>query len=204
MTKRKTVKTIVGTLLGAVIAAAVVFLALFLQFWFSTTNDIEAACLDESQTGATNFYITGDGDLEHYLFAVAQDGDDTKGQELLVFYEQPFAWVKYTKRYTLDVLVAGQPPQEAADIFRFIPNGESHGRIVFYSNNKVGADRGTYTAAFNENGKDYTVTVDYSFSPEQPFICVSAPVNGLDDLKSAEFTSGGQSVYTYIDNGYTE
>lgn len=195
MTKKKTVKIVVGTLLGVVIAAAVVFLALFLQFWFSTTGDIEAACRENSMKSANNFYITGDGDLEHYLFAVAQDGDDTKGQELLVFYEQPFGLTAHTKRYTL-VYQSSQNPQTTVSSYLFTPTWQGEQRMVYFSDNAAQIDKLEYTSVYNLNGKNYTITTDYDLSPYQPFVCVSAPLHLEEEIVNTAGTSAGQTVFT--------
>lgn len=192
----KTRKIAIFVPIGIVLSACVVLLAFFLQFWFSTTNDIEAACRENSVKGATNFYIEKDSDLEHYIFAVSQDGDDEKGQELFVFHEQSFGTFQNTKRYVLEYHT-DQNSQTTVGTYLFTPAQENEERMVFFSDNKEKMDSGKYTSTYNLNGKYYTITVDYELTPYQPFICVSAPLQKEEQITDATFARADTTVFQY-------
>lgn len=59
-------------------------------------------CKENSFKGAESFDINKSSELDGYVLCVSKDGDDSKGQELFIFYEKPFGAIKNTNRYALE------------------------------------------------------------------------------------------------------
>ena len=88
-------------IISAICAALIIALGICVgQFYSSTTASVEKYCKENSFKGATSFDIEQSSELDGYLFCVSKDGDDSKGQELFIFYEKPFGTIKNTNRYT--------------------------------------------------------------------------------------------------------
>lgn len=95
-------KTVI-LIISAICAALIITLGICVgQFYSSTTASIEEYCKENSFKGAESFDIDKSSELDGYVLCVSKDGDDSKGQELFIFYEKPFGVIKNTNRYTLE------------------------------------------------------------------------------------------------------
>lgn len=133
-------------IISAICAALIIALGICVgQFYSSTTASVEKYCKENSFKGATSFDIEQSSELDGYLFCVSKDGDDSKGQELFIFYEKPFGTIKNTNRYTLEY----QSDESGAQLvgsYLFKPRGSDESRMVFYSNNNEKATDFEYTS----------------------------------------------------------
>ena len=90
-------------IISAICAALIIALGICVgQFYSSTTASIDEYCKKNSFKGAESFDIDKSSELDGYVLCVSKDGDDSKGQELFIFYEKPFGAIKNTNRYTLE------------------------------------------------------------------------------------------------------
>ena len=76
-------------IISAICAALIIALGICVgQFYSSTTASIEEYCKENSFKGAESFDINKSSELDGYVLCVSKDGDDSKGQELFIFYEK--------------------------------------------------------------------------------------------------------------------
>lgn len=86
-------------IISAICAALIIALGICVgQFYSSTTASVEEYCKENSFKGAESFDINKSSELDGYVLCVSKDGDDSKGQELFIFYEKPFGAIKNTNR----------------------------------------------------------------------------------------------------------
>lgn len=141
-------------IISAICAALIIALGICVgQFYSSTTASIEEYCKENSFKGAESFDIDKSSELDGYVLCVSKDGDDSKGQELFIFYEKPFGAIKNTNRYTLEY----QSDESGAQLvgsYLFKPRGSDESRMIFYSNNNEKATDFEYTSEYNLDGKD--------------------------------------------------
>jgi len=166
------------------------------QFYSSTTASIEEYCKENSFKGAESFDIDKSSELDGYVLCVSKDGDDSKGQELFIFYEKPFGAIKNTNRYTLEY----QSDESGAQLvgsYLFKPRGSDESRMIFYSNNNEKATDFEYTSEYNLDGKDCKNTVSYSFGENDCVIAISNPLQNEEAVKSASLKKGTKIIYSY-------
>lgn len=190
----KALKLIIILILVALCAFSV---AIFL-FFNSTIASVDEYCQTNSFKNATAFDIQSKDELPNYVFAVSQGGDSVaKGQELFIFEEKPFGIIKNTNRF---VLAYHTNQDEYTDIgaYTFKPFNQNESYLIFYSDNKIGAENGYCITNYNENAKDIKTQITYSVSPSQPFILISNPIKANESVESAYFEDGGKNIiYKY-------
>lgn len=91
-------------IISAICAALIIALGICVgQFYSSTTASIEEYCKENSFKGAESFDIDKSSELDGYVLCVSKDGDDSKGQELFIFYEKPFGAIKIQTDIPLNI-----------------------------------------------------------------------------------------------------
>ena len=150
-------------IISAICAALIIALGICVgQFYSSTTASVEEYCKENSFKGAESFDINKSSELDGYVLCVSKDGDDSKGQELFIFYEKPFGAIKNTNRYTLEYQ-SNESGAQLVGSYLFKPRKSDESRMIFYSNNNEKATDFEYTSEYNIDGKDCKNTVSYSF-----------------------------------------
>ena len=92
-------KTIISVI--CILTAAVLILGGYgIYFLIDTDGDMEKVCIESSSKKSTEFDYISDSKDPHRYYALSLNGDD-KYQELFIFDEQPFLFIKHTGRYHL-------------------------------------------------------------------------------------------------------
>lgn len=180
-----------------VLIALCAFSVAVLLFFNSTIDNIDEYCQSNSFKNATEFDIESRFELPDYIFAVSENGDSKKGQELFIFEEKPFGIIKNTKRF---VLAYHTNQNEHTDIgtctFKTFNQDETY--LIFYSDNRIGATNGYCITDYNENGKSIKTQITYSAAPSQPFVFISNPIKPYESIESAYFEDDSKNiVYKY-------
>lgn len=184
-------------IISAICAALIIALGICVgQFYSSTTASIEEYCKENSFKGAESFDINKSSELDGYVLCVSKDGDDSKGQELFIFYEKPFGAIKNTNRYTLEYQ-SNESGAQLVGSYLFKPRGSDESRMIFYSNNNGKATDFEYTSEYNLDGKDCKNTVSYSFGENDCVIAISNPLQNEEAVKSASLKKGTKIIYSY-------
>lgn len=176
--------------------------ALIASFYHQTIGgNIEDYCTENSFRSADSFVIETSNDINGYIFIVSKNGNESKGQELFVLREKSFGVIKNTKRYVEEYHSSPQANLKVGTYnFKPIVKDEraNTNYLVFYSDNYIGAESGRYITKYNENGKDIKTEVSYSVIPNQPFICISAPLKPFEEVVNAHFENSElERVFTY-------
>lgn len=185
-------------IISAICAALIIALGICVgQFYSSTTASIEEYCKENSFKGAESFDINKSSELDGYVLCVSKDGDDSKGQELFIFYEKPFGAIKNTNRYTLEYQ-SNESGAQLVGSYLFKPRGSDESRMIFYSNNNEKATDFEYSSEYNLDGKDCKNTVSYSFGENDCVIAISNPLQNEEAVKSASLKRV-QRLFIHID-----
>lgn len=188
---KKVIAIVVALAVLVILTTAAV---LTLDFYNSTVDDIEKYCTENSNKGATAFYLQSFHEFPDYIFAVPKNGNDNYGHELFYFKKRSFGTIT---RYFPEGKASGYPDDSVNSYF-FSETIDGPQFLIFYSSNRDGAARLEYVTSYNENGSDIKTQITNSLSPHQPFITISKALKSDELLESVKlYDKNGKVIYEY-------
>lgn len=149
-------------------------------------SNLQHYCTSNSAVNSKSFTRTEIETNPNYAFWVSSDKNVVDKQELFIFREVSFAFIKDTNRFVYVNSTSNNSIEKVSSIM-FTPNN-AYGKkmdtnlLVFWSGNSYGIS--TYLFKFQENGN--ICTLEGGVSSEQEFI-ISLPKIGIDDGVNREF-----------------
>ena len=191
---KKTIRSVI-----CILTAAVLILGGYgIYFLIDTDGDMEKVCIESSSKKSTEFDYISDSKDPHRYYALSLNGDD-KYQELFIFDEQTFLFIKHNGRYHHALKTYPEKASVKVGSLLVPPrNGSERGRFVFFSDNSAGIAKCTYTLL--ENGEKSEET--RKIPPAQDFIIfiddigTDASGNTRTVGKADFFNESGELVYT--------
>ena len=180
-----------------VIAFSAALLALTIKvgyYYFITLSfdELKSYCVENSYRSATEFKRMGNYDNPvTYSFWVAGDGDNSKGQELYVFYPKTLLNIDLTRfvdfKHSSELL---NGTQKNVGMLYFTPR-DQEGRkspvnsIVFFSSNtaKKKINKYSITYRITENGKSKEEAESSGLPLNPPFIVFAKDLGTIDGVK---------------------
>lgn len=192
---KKAIKVVVCILTAAVL----IFGGYGIYFLLDTDGDMEKVCIESSSKNATEFDYMSDSKDPHRYYTLSLNGDG-EYQELFIFDEQPFLFIKHTGRYHLTLKTDPEKVTSVAVGSLLVPprDGSERGRLIFFSDNSARIAKCTYTLL--ENGEKSEET--RKIPPAQDFIIfiddigTDASGNTRTVGKADFFDENGELVYT--------
>lgn len=180
----------------AVATTIIVALAIYTGVFFHTTvADMEKVCVENSTTNATEFELWGEISLDaSYRFGIPLNGNE-KEQELFIFKEKPFGFIKSTKRYELIYQSQNSKSPVGSLMFKF-ENTENN-TLIFYSKNSDHISDITSVTSKYVNGRAIEKTTKYDFSPEEAFIIFTEELEEYEQIIDFTFSNDNGIVYSY-------